>query len=145
MNIFSYLNTRGKYACRPTVLPVSALSAASLLDTHRGRSSVNHLFIPSLFTPPSHTNIPTFFACRVSAVHVRYLVWLWLSEFSSVVLSCFTHSRSTGFTDVSPTKPENSVNPLFKATICPLMSWVRKLVNTCAQPLRYSAVVAVTR
>ena len=106
------------------------------------------LFLLSLPPPPppqSHAYIPTFLACRVSAVHVRYLVWLWLSEFSSVVLSCFTRSRSTGFTDVSLTKPEDSVNPSFKATICPLMSWVGKPVNTCAQPLRYSAVVAVTR
>ena len=48
----------------------------------------------------------------------------WLSEFSGVVLSCFTLSRSTIFTDVSLEKPEDS----FKAILYSV-SWVRTHVG----------------
>ena len=40
----------------------------------------------------------------------------WLTEVSSVVLGCITLSHSTIFTDVSLVKPEDSLNPLVKAT-----------------------------
>ena len=47
----------------------------------------------------------------------RCRVWPRLSEFSGVVLSCFTISSSTVFTDVSLIKPEDSFNPFFKAIL----------------------------
>ena len=42
---------------------------------------------------------------RVS-MHGRCHVWPWSSEYSGVVLSCFTLSRLTIFTDVSLLVPE---------------------------------------
>ena len=52
-----------------------------------------------------------------------------LIEFSCVVLSCSTFSRSTIFTEVLPINPEVSPIPLFK-TILYSVSWIRKLVET---------------
>ena len=49
-------------------------------------------------------------------------------EFSSVALGCFTLSRYTAFTEVSPIQPEDSPISLFKAIVYS-RSWVRKLVN----------------
>ena len=53
----------------------------------------------------------------------------WLTEFNGVVQSCFTLSRSTVFTEVSPMKPEDSPIPLFTA-ILHSVPWVKKIVNT---------------
>ena len=41
--------------------------------------------------------------------------WLWLTEFSGISLTCFTLSRLTIFTNVSPLKPEISLDPLLTA------------------------------
>ena len=54
--------------------------------------------------------VPTGFAHRFHVPCLDawvYCVWPRLSEFSGVVLSCFTLSLSTGFTDVSLMKPED--------------------------------------
>ena len=69
----------------------------------------------------------TFFTCRVS-MHGRCQGLLWLSEFSDVVLSCFTLSHYTIFTEISPLQPEESLIPLFKAIVYS-RSWIRKLVD----------------
>ena len=61
-------------------------------------------------------------------MHGRCHVWPWLSEFSSVGLNYFTHSRSTTFTDVSLNQPEDTFNPFFKAVLYSV-SGVRKPVN----------------
>ena len=45
----------------------------------------------------------------------------WFSEFSGVVLRCFTASSSTIFMDVSLIKPEASFNPFFNAVLCSYM------------------------
>ena len=58
-------------------------------------------------------------------MHGCCYVWPWLSEFSDVVLSCFTPSRSAIFTDVSLIKPKDSFNPLFKAVLYSV-SWVKE-------------------
>ena len=52
----------------------------------------------------------------------RCHVWPRLGEFSGVVLHSFTLCRSSGFTDVSLIKPENSFNQLFKVILysCPI-------------------------
>ena len=52
-----------------------------------------------------------------------------LNEFSGVVLSCFTLSHQTVFTEVLPKEPEVSPEPFFKAIVYS-RSWVRKPVNT---------------
>ena len=44
-------------------------------------------------------------------------------------MSCFTLSRFTIFPDVLFVKPEDSLNPLFKAILYSV-SWIRKLVNS---------------
>ena len=55
-------------------------------------------------------------------------VWHWLMGFRGVVLSCLTLSCLTIFTEVSPTKPEDSLKPLYKAVLHSV-TLVRKLVN----------------
>ena len=45
---------------------------------------------------------------NVFTYRVCYHVWPWLSEFSGVVLNCFTLSNSTIFTDGSRINPEES-------------------------------------
>ena len=57
---------------------------------------------------------------NVFTYRVCYHVWPWLSEFSGVVLNCFTLSNSTIFTDGSLINPEDNLYSL---------AWVRKLVN----------------
>ena len=64
---------------------------------------------------------------RVSKRELRQ-AWPWLSEFIGVVPSRFRLSRATIFTAASLIKPEDSVNPLFKAILYS-GSWVRQLVN----------------
>ena len=54
---------------------------------------------------------------------------LCLNEFSGVVLSCFTLSRQTSWTEVLITQPEDSLKTLFKAIVYS-KSWVRKFVTT---------------
>ena len=54
--------------------------------------------------------------CNGTGCHVSP----WLSEFSGVVLNCFTLSNSTIFTDGSLINPEDNLYSL---------AWVRKLVN----------------
>lgn len=64
---------------------------------------------------------------RVSKRELRQ-AWPWLSESIGVVPSRFRLSRATIFTAASLIKPEDSVNPLFKAILYS-GSWVRQLVN----------------
>ena len=74
----------------------------------------------------SATVFTTFLlAVRVS-VKGRCHVWHWLSEFSGVVLSCFTISFSTIFTDVTLIKPvvqltaqDNSLFSVIGQEACP--------------------------
>ena len=79
----------------------------------------------SVYSQPLH--VPYV---RVS-MHGRCRAWPWLSEYSGVVLSCYTLSRSTVLTDVSLLEPEDSFNPSLKAVIYSVLS-VRKRVNTHA-------------
>ena len=72
--------------------------------------------------------IHNFLTCRLSK-HGHCCVWPWLIEFSGVAMSCFTLSRFTIFPDVLFVKPEDSLNPLFKAILYSV-SWIRKLVNS---------------
>ena len=51
-----------------------------------------------------------------------------MNEFSGVVLSCFTHSRQTSWTEVLLIQPEDPFIPFFKATVY-MKSWVGNLVN----------------
>ena len=66
-------------------------------------------------------------AVRVST-QGRCRVWLWFSEFSGVVLGCFT--GSTIYTDVSlnQTIIKTRSNPLFMAILYSL-SWVKICLN----------------
>ena len=52
----------------------------------------------------------TLFTRRV-CMHGRCHAWPWLSEFSSIVLSCFTLSRSTIFTDDTNKRTVRLVSP----------------------------------
>ena len=62
-----------------------------------------------------HSNINhNFLTCHASK-QGHCPDWPWLGEFSAVVLSCSTLSRSTAFADVSLIQPEDSFNLLFKA------------------------------
>lgn len=67
--------------------------------------------------------IYSYFTCRV-LMHGTCRIWSWLIEHS--VLSCFTLSCSTVFTEVSFVKPEYLFIPLFKATPYST-SWVKNL------------------
>ena len=58
----------------------------------------------------------SFFTCR-DLVHGRCHVWPWLIQFSGVKMSCFTLSRSTTFTEISPIQQEDSPIPLFEAIL----------------------------
>ena len=69
-----------------------------------------------------------FFCTCCILMHKCCHVWPWLIEFGNVVLSCFTLSCSTTFTEVSPIKLEDSPIPLFKA-IFRSVSLVRRTVN----------------
>ena len=57
--------------------------------------------------------------------------------FSAVVLSCFTLSRHTNFTEVSRIQPEDPPILSFKAIVYS-RSWVRKLVN---RPTQWETVI----
>ena len=63
---------------------------------------------------------------------VAAIVLPWLTEFSGVVLSCFTLSRQTSLTEVPSMQPEDSPIPLFEA-IVHSRSWSWKLVNRCCK------------
>ena len=76
---------------------------------------------------------------HVPCVDGRCHVLAWLNEFSGVVLSCFTLSRYTVWTEVSPIQPEDWPIPQFKGKVY-WRSWIRKLVNASSLwPLRLSA------
>ena len=72
--------------------------------------------------------IYNFFTRRVTMLGRRHVLF-WLTEFSGVVLSCFTSSCWTIFTEVLPIAPEDSPIQLFKAIVYS-KSLVRKLVST---------------
>ena len=64
------------------------------------------------------------------STHGRCRVWLRFSEFSGVVLGCFTLTGSTIYTDVSlnQIRIKTHSNPLFMAVLYSV-SWVRKKLN----------------
>ena len=56
------------------------------------------------------------------------IFWYWLAEYSGVVLSCFTLSRSTIFAEISLINPEDVPIQWFKAVLYSV-SRVRNVVN----------------